>query len=163
MYVCAVKRLGFPYWPAYLEAKSPATKEEFRYGANFAVASGTALNQRLFKKKHLNVSSITPYSLDIQIGWFKKMLAAIATTNQGNFGCRLSLMPWHHATLSKLRAVLCLCAERKEVMAKSLFLVGEIGANDYNHPFFQNRRLGWVKPLVPRVIRSIAMSIEVRP
>ena len=72
-------------------------------------------------------------------------------------------MPWHHATLSKLRAVLCLCAERKEVMAKSLFLVGEIGANDYNHPFFQNRTLGWVKPLVPRVIRSIAMSIEVRP
>ncbi|KAM0884533.1 hypothetical protein ACQ4PT_030926 [Festuca glaucescens] len=127
-----VKRLGFPYWPAYLQAKSPPTKEDFRYGANFAVASGTALNQLLFEKKHLDVSGITPYSLGIQIGWFKKVLAAIASTEE----------------------------ERKEVMAKSLFLLGEIGANDYNHPFFQNKTLGWVKPLVPRVIRSIGLSIE---
>lgn len=127
-----VERLGYPYWPAYLQAKSPARKEDFRYGANFAVASGTALNQLLFQKKRLDVSGITPYSLGIQIGWFKKVLAAIAPTKK----------------------------EREEVMAKSLFLVGEIGANDYNHPFFQNKTLGWVKPLVPKVIRSIAMSIE---
>ncbi|CAM0907007.1 unnamed protein product [Alopecurus aequalis] len=127
-----VKRLGFPYWPAYLEAKSPATKEEFRYGANFAVASGTALNQLLFQKKHLDISGITPYSLRIQIDWFKKVLAAIASTEE----------------------------EREEVMAKSLFMVGEIGANDYNHPLFQNRTLGWVRPLVPRVIGYIAASIE---
>ncbi|KAM0900024.1 hypothetical protein ACQ4PT_020924 [Festuca glaucescens] len=128
-----VKRLGFPYWPAYLQAKSPATKDDFRYGANFAVASGTALNQLLFQKKHLDVSGITPYSLGIQIGWFKKVLSAIASTKE----------------------------EQKEVMVKSLFLLGEIGANDYNHPFFQNKTLGWVKPLVPRVIRSIGLSIEV--
>lgn len=134
MHVRAVKRLGFPYWPAYLQAKSPARKEDFRYVANFAVASGTALNQLLFEKKHLDVSGITPYSLGIQIGWFKKVLAAIASTEE----------------------------ERKEVMANSLFLLREIGANDYNHPFFQNKTLGWVKPLVPRVIRSIGLSIEVR-
>ncbi|XP_037482139.1 sinapine esterase-like [Triticum dicoccoides] len=127
-----VDRLGFPYWPAYLQAKSPATKGDFRYGANFAVASGTALNQLLFRKKHLNVDQITPYSLGIQIGWFKKVLAAIASTD----------------------------VQRREIMASSLFLVGEIGANDYNHPFFQNRTLGFVRPLVPRVIRSIALSVE---
>lgn len=45
-------------------------------------------------------------------------------------------------------------------MARSLFLVGEIGANDYNHPLFQNKSVEWVKPLVPRVIRSIALSVE---
>uniref|UniRef100_A0A8R7PBJ5 GDSL esterase/lipase n=1 Tax=Triticum urartu TaxID=4572 RepID=A0A8R7PBJ5_TRIUA len=50
--------------------------------------------------------------------------------------------------------------ERKEVMASSLFLVGEIGANDYNHPFFQNKTVEWVRPLVPQVISSIALSIE---
>ncbi|KAE8790402.1 GDSL esterase/lipase [Hordeum vulgare] len=127
-----VERLGFPYWPAYLQAKSPATKGDFRYGANFAVASGTALNQLLFRKKRLNVDQITPYSLGIQIGWFKKVLAAIASTD----------------------------VERREIMASSLFLVGEIGANDYNHPLFQNRTLGFVRPLVPRVIRSIALSVE---
>ncbi|KQK14967.1 GDSL esterase/lipase At1g28600 [Brachypodium distachyon] len=126
-----VERLGFPYWPAYLQA-SNKTKEEFQYGANFAVASGTALNQLLFRKKHLNVNQITPYSLGIQIKWFKNLLPKLAATAD----------------------------ERRELMASSLFLVGEIGANDYNHPFFQNRTLDWVKPLVPKVIRSITLSIE---
>ncbi|KAF7007298.1 hypothetical protein CFC21_022245 [Triticum aestivum] len=131
-----VERLGFPYWPAYLQAaagKSPA--EEFRYGANFAVAAATALSQEFFIKKNLSVDQfppIPPYSLDVQIGLFKKVLAALASTDQ----------------------------ERKEVMASSLFLVGEIGANDYNHPFFQNKTVEWVRPIVPQVIRSIALSIE---
>ncbi|OEL25270.1 GDSL esterase/lipase [Dichanthelium oligosanthes] len=124
-----VERLGFPSWPPYLDGKS---KEDFRYGANFAVASGTALNQLLFKKKHLNVGGITPYSLGVQVGWLKKVLAMLGSTEQ----------------------------ERREIMASSLFLVGEIGANDYNHPFFQNRTLGFVGPLVPRVIRSIELSLE---
>uniref|UniRef100_A0A453DWC5 SGNH hydrolase-type esterase domain-containing protein n=1 Tax=Aegilops tauschii subsp. strangulata TaxID=200361 RepID=A0A453DWC5_AEGTS len=50
--------------------------------------------------------------------------------------------------------------ERKAAMASSLFLVGEIGANDYIQPLFQNKTLEWVRPLVPRIIRSIALSIE---
>jgi hypothetical protein len=76
----AVERLGFPYWTPYLAGKS---REDFRYGANFAVASGTALNQLLFKKKHLSVAGITPYSLAVQVGWFKKVLAMLASTEQG--------------------------------------------------------------------------------
>ncbi|XP_062187997.1 GDSL esterase/lipase At1g28600-like [Phragmites australis] len=124
-----VERLGFPYWTPYLDGK---TKEDFRYGANFAVASSTALNQLFFKKKHINVDGITPYSLGVQIGWFKKVLAMLGSTDQ----------------------------ERREIMASSLFLVGEIGVNDYNHPFFQNKTLGFVRPLVPQVIRSIGLSLE---
>ncbi|EMS61569.1 hypothetical protein TRIUR3_03925 [Triticum urartu] len=45
-------------------------------------------------------------------------------------------------------------------MESSLFLVGEIGANDYNHPFSRNKTLEWVRPLVPQVISSIALSIK---
>lgn len=41
-----------------------------------------------------------------------------------------------------------------------MFLVGEIGANDYIHPIFQNKTLGWIKPVVPLVIRSIVSSLE---
>ncbi|XP_002461107.2 GDSL esterase/lipase At1g28650 [Sorghum bicolor] len=124
-----VERLGYPRWSPYLDGKS---KEDFQHGANFAVASGTALNQLLFKKHGLNVGSITPYSLGVQIGWFKKLLAMLASTEH----------------------------ERREIMARSLFLVGEIGANDYNHPFFQNRTLGFVDSLVPLVIRAIGRSLE---
>ncbi|XP_040382213.1 GDSL esterase/lipase At5g45910-like [Oryza brachyantha] len=124
-----VERLGFPYWTPYLAGKS---KEDFRYGANFAVASGTALNQLLFKKHHLNVASITPYSLAVQLGWFKKVLAMLAPTDQ----------------------------ERKEIMTRSVFMVGEFGGNDYVHPLFQNRTVEWVRPLVPRVVRYIAGAVE---
>uniref|UniRef100_R7VZ26 GDSL esterase/lipase n=1 Tax=Aegilops tauschii TaxID=37682 RepID=R7VZ26_AEGTA len=128
-----VERLGFPYWPAYLQAaagKSPA--EEFRYGVNFAVGSATALSQDFFRKKRLRVDLMPPYSLDVQIGLFKKVVAVLGSTDQ----------------------------ERKAAMASSLFLVGEIGANDYIQPLFQNKTLEWVRPLVPRIIRSIALSIE---
>ncbi|VAH78530.1 unnamed protein product [Triticum turgidum subsp. durum] len=80
----------------------------------------------------LTPSPIPPYSLGVQIDLFKKVLAMIASTDQ----------------------------ERNEVMASSLFLVGEIGLNDYNHPFLQNKTMEWVRPLVPQVIRSIVLSIE---
>ncbi|KAG2647116.1 GDSL esterase/lipase At1g28600-like [Panicum virgatum] len=124
----AVERLGTPYWPPYLAGK---TAEDFRYGANFAVGSATALSQDFFKKRHLNVDQITPYSLAVQIGWFQKLLAVLASTDN----------------------------EREEIMATSLFLVGEIGANDYIHPIFQNKTLGWIKPVVPLVVASIVSSL----
>jgi hypothetical protein len=57
--------------------------EDFRYGANFAVASATALKQLLFEEKNLNVKQITPYSLSVQVKWFKKVLATLATTDHG--------------------------------------------------------------------------------
>uniref|UniRef100_A0A0D9X234 GDSL esterase/lipase n=1 Tax=Leersia perrieri TaxID=77586 RepID=A0A0D9X234_9ORYZ len=124
-----VERLRFPYWTPYLAGKS---KEDFNYGANFAVASGTAVNQLLFKKRHLSITPITPYSLAVQIGWFKKVLAIIAPTDQ----------------------------ERKEVMSRSIFMVGEFGGNDYLQPLFQNKTLDWVRPLVPRVVRYVTGAIE---
>ncbi|KAL6657498.1 hypothetical protein ACP70R_005278 [Stipagrostis hirtigluma subsp. patula] len=124
-----VERLGYPYWTPYLAGK---TAEDFRYGANFAVSSATALDQLLLKEKGINVDEITPYSLGVQIGWFKEALEMLASTDQ----------------------------ERREIMASSLFLVGEIGANDYNFPLFQNKTLSWIRPLVPHVVRSIARSVE---
>ncbi|KAL6657510.1 hypothetical protein ACP70R_005290 [Stipagrostis hirtigluma subsp. patula] len=124
-----VERFGYPYWTPYLAGK---TAEDFRYGANFAVASGTALDQLLFENEGLHVNQITPYSLGVQIGWFEQVVAKLASTEH----------------------------ERREIMASSLFLVGEIGASDYNHPLLQNKPLHSVRPLVPRVIRSIARSIQ---
>ncbi|KAL6841774.1 hypothetical protein ACP4OV_028286 [Aristida adscensionis] len=124
-----VERLGFPYWTPYLAGKTAA---DFRYGANFAVASGTALDQLLFASKGLNVGGITPYSLRVQVDWFKKVLSMIAPTEH----------------------------ERRAIMASSLFLVGEIGANDYNHPLFQNKTLGFVEPLVPHVVGAVGLAVE---
>ena len=47
-------------------------------------------------------------------------------------------------------------------MSTSLFLLGEIGGNDYNHPFFQNRSFAdEIRPLVPKVIDKIENATKV--
>ncbi|XP_072976235.1 sinapine esterase-like [Typha angustifolia] len=118
--------LKMPFSPPYLAGK---TAQDFRYGANFAVAGATALNQAFFKNKGLIVD-FTPYSLEIQIRWFKKVLHLLGPTE----------------------------AERKKIMSNSLFMVGEIGGNDYNHPFFQNRTFEEIRTYVPSVVNAIYAS-----
>ena len=47
-------------------------------------------------------------------------------------------------------------------MSTSLLLLGEIGGNDYNHPFFQNRSFAdEIRPLVPKVIDKIENAAKV--
>ncbi|KAL6839088.1 hypothetical protein ACP4OV_031142 [Aristida adscensionis] len=124
--------LRLPLLPAYLRGK---TAEDFRQGANFAVAGATALPQSFFRDMGLVPSIIPPYSLDVQLEWFNDVLHLLASTEQG-------------------------ILERKDVMENSLFLMGEVGLNDYNHPFTQNRSLTTVKPLVPKVIAKIEHAVK---
>ncbi|XP_062186768.1 GDSL esterase/lipase At1g28590-like [Phragmites australis] len=98
------------------------TKVDFRYGTNFAVVSGTTLNQLMFKKMHLNADKMTPYSLGMQIGCSRKCSITMLTS------------AYH---------------ERREIMTSSLFLVREIGTDDYNHSLFQNKTFGFVRPRFP--------------
>ncbi|KAF8699386.1 hypothetical protein HU200_034719 [Digitaria exilis] len=72
-----------------------------RHGAEPAVLQGHGAGRE----------KIPPFSLDVQVEWFKRVLHMLGPTEQ----------------------------ERKEIMSNSLFLLGEIGGNDHNHPFFQNR------------------------
>ena len=47
-------------------------------------------------------------------------------------------------------------------MSSSLFLLGEVGVNDYNHPLFQHRSFaGEIRPLVPKVIQKIENATKV--
>ncbi|KAG8063287.1 hypothetical protein GUJ93_ZPchr0003g18343 [Zizania palustris] len=123
--------LGLPLLTPFLRGK---TADDFRQGANFAVAGATALRQDFFKEMGLDLTIIPPFSLDVQLEWFKGVLQMLASTDQ----------------------------ERKEIMSKSLFVLGEIGGNDYNHPFFQNRSFtAEIKPLVPKVVAKIESAIKV--
>ncbi|KAJ3683878.1 hypothetical protein LUZ60_014105 [Juncus effusus] len=107
------------------------TSKNFEYGANFAVGGATALNQDYFKKKGLQVL-FTPYSLGTQIRWFGKVLKLLGSSER----------------------------ERKEIASTSLFLVGEIGGNDYNQPFFQGRTIEEIRTYVPDVIKAIGASVN---
>ncbi|KAL6878345.1 hypothetical protein ACP4OV_012515 [Aristida adscensionis] len=123
--------LQLPLLPAYLRGK---TASDFRRGVNFAVAGATALPQSFFRDMGLDLTIIPPFSLDVQLQWFNRVVSLLATTEQ----------------------------ERKDVMENSLFLMGEIGGNDYNHPFFQNRSFETeIKPLVPKVTAKIENAIKV--
>lgn len=52
--------------------------------------------------------------------------------------------------------------ERMEIMSKSLFLMEEIGGNDYGYLFTQNRSFTKeIKPLVPKVTAKIENAIKV--
>ncbi|KAF8699389.1 hypothetical protein HU200_034722 [Digitaria exilis] len=125
------EELRLPFLKPFLAGK---TVEDFRHGANFAVAGATALSQQFFGDMGLDVSGIPPFSLDVQVECFKRVLHMLGPTEQ----------------------------ERKEIMSSSLFLMGEIGGNDYNHPFFQNRSFrADIKPLVPKVIEKIENAIKV--
>ncbi|XP_028549942.1 GDSL esterase/lipase At2g27360-like [Dendrobium catenatum] len=50
--------------------------------------------------------------------------------------------------------------ESKDIFSRSLFLVGEIGGNDYNHGFLQSWSVEEAKSLVPHVIDTISTAIN---
>ncbi|CAN6362713.1 unnamed protein product [Urochloa humidicola] len=123
--------LKLPFLTPFLAGK---TAEDFKKGANFAVAGATVLSQQFFKDMGLDLTIIPPFSLDVQVEWFKHVLHMLGPTEQ----------------------------DRKDIMSSSLFLMGEIGGNDYNHPFFQNRSFkDEIKPLVPKVVKKIENATKV--
>ncbi|KAF3328485.1 GDSL esterase/lipase [Carex littledalei] len=112
---------------------SGESTENFLHGVNFAVAGATALDNSFFESMGIKVSW-TNYLLGAQLEWFKKLLPSIFEEP----GCDSS------------------------VLSSALFVVGEIGGNDYNHPFFEGRTLDEVRTFVPDVIRAISLTIHVR-
>jgi hypothetical protein len=56
---------------------------------------------------------------------------------------------------------LCFCAERIDLMSKSLFLMGEVGGNDYNHLIVRGKSLDELHEIVPNVVGAISSAIKV--
>nr|CAB3489610.1 unnamed protein product [Digitaria exilis] len=71
--------LRLPFLTPFLAGK---TVNDFRQGANFAVAGGTALSQQFFKDMGLDLTFIPPFSLDVQLECFKLVLHMLGRTEQ---------------------------------------------------------------------------------
>nr|GMD87720.1 GDSL esterase/lipase At1g28590-like [Ipomoea batatas] len=71
-------------------------------------------------------------SLGTQLNWFKEMLQTFCNTP----------------------------SECKKYLQSSLVFLGEIGGNDYNGAFWQGIPIEEIKPLVPKVIATIASAIN---
>ncbi|KAK7332022.1 hypothetical protein VNO80_28768 [Phaseolus coccineus] len=96
-------------------------------GTNFAVAGGTAMESSFFEERGIPVK--TNYSLSVQLNWFKELLSTIYHSSSPGWD---------------------------EDVKKSLFLVGEIGGNDFNHAFMIGKSAVEVRTYVPHVINAIS-------
>lgn len=69
------------------------TANDFRQGVNFAVAGATALSQDFFREMGLDLAIIPPYSLEVQMKWFRRVLRLLGPTDQGSttYACTASL------------------------------------------------------------------------
>ncbi|KAK3019831.1 hypothetical protein RJ639_005133 [Escallonia herrerae] len=103
----------------------------FRHGVNFAVASSTALSFQALAAKDI-VSPVTNSSLDVQLDWMSRHLSSICHSNKD-------------------------CAKK---LKHSLFMVGEIGGNDYNYAFLQGKGIEEVKKMVPEVVSAIRNAVK---
>ncbi|KAK4421180.1 GDSL esterase/lipase [Sesamum alatum] len=118
---------GLPYLPPYLAV---AKGEKFEHGVNFAVAGATALDAKFFYDRKIGSQLLlTNGSLSVQLAWFSNLKSTLICPTKQD------------------------CARRFQ---KSLFLVGEIGGNDYNYPFFGGGTIQQLKALVPLVVETIA-------
>lgn len=100
-------------------------------GVNFAVAGATALEPAFFVKR-LKMPPMTLFSLDKQIHWFLEYRKKICANS----------------------------TDCEEHFANALFMVGEIGGNDYNNPFMQGRPMKEVETFVPLVINKTVIAMK---
>ncbi|CAM0946689.1 unnamed protein product [Alopecurus aequalis] len=105
--------------------------EDFAAGANFAVGRATALSPAFFGENGAPIEADTVH-LDMEMGWFRDLL---------NLFCPNDLTD---------------CAD---MIDKSLFLVGEIGGNDYNTPFFNGVPFETIRNFTPSVVAKISSTI----
>ncbi|XP_027338703.1 GDSL esterase/lipase At5g45910-like [Abrus precatorius] len=110
---------------------APTKGQNIHSGVNFAVAGATALDAKFFSREGLEKFLWTNDSLSIQLGWFKKLKPSLCTTKQ----------------------------DCNNYFKKSLFLVGEIGGNDYNYAAFAGN-ISELRASVPPVIETITMTIS---
>ncbi|KAK6124317.1 hypothetical protein DH2020_041938 [Rehmannia glutinosa] len=107
-----------------------AKGEKFEHGVNFAVAGATALDAKFFYDRKIGPILWTNDSLSVQLGWFNKLKSTLCSTKED-------------------------CAN---YFKRSLFLVGEIGGNDYNYPFFAGGNITQLMAMVPLVVETIAAA-----
>ncbi|KAE8669799.1 GDSL esterase/lipase [Hibiscus syriacus] len=116
---------NLPYVPPYLAVKQGQGQSP-RHGVNFAVSGATALDAEFFFKRNILILW-TNDSLNVQLNWFRNLKPD-------------------------------LCSDKEscdDFFKKSLFMVGEIGGNDYNYAFFLGGGIKQLRSMVPLVVGAI--------
>ncbi|XP_021735098.1 acetylajmalan esterase-like [Chenopodium quinoa] len=104
---------------------------DFTHGVNFAVAGATALPAEFLADKNI-VNYVTNSSLSVQLDWMWSHFNSICYNDQD-------------------------CAEK---LKNSLFVVGEIGSNDYYYALPQGKTMKDVNGMVFDVVQAIIEGIR---
>ncbi|XVE62240.1 hypothetical protein DITRI_Ditri06bG0102200 [Diplodiscus trichospermus] len=103
----------------------------FDHGVNFAVAGATALSEEVLSKRNISFVPAN-ISLSTQLDW---MFSYFYTTCNSDKDCY----------------------KKNE---RALFMVGEIGGNDYNYALLGGKTLEEVKAMVPEVVQTIKSAVK---
>ncbi|KAL6660747.1 hypothetical protein ACP70R_001782 [Stipagrostis hirtigluma subsp. patula] len=103
---------------------------DFAFGANFAVGGATALSPDFFRARGVPMGDRV--HLDMEMKWFRELLHLFCPGDPA--GC------W-------------------DLMNESLFLVGEIGGNDYNIPLLTRVPFKKIRTFPPSVVAKISSTI----
>ncbi|CAL9113210.1 unnamed protein product, partial [Musa acuminata var. zebrina] len=107
------------------------SSEDFKHGANFAVGGACALGNAFFEAEGLNVTW-QDYSLSTQFKWFEQLLQRST--------------PSLHSS--------------QDTISKSLFLMGEMGVNDYSHLLYEKAAKDRIRSYVPTVVQAIGSTVN---
>ncbi|GJZ44767.1 SGNH hydrolase-type esterase domain-containing protein, partial [Tanacetum coccineum] len=120
-----------PLIPPFLNDERSDDVVELGQGVNYAVAGSSALDSSFLEAKGV-YNPTTNVSLRVQLTWFKQSLPSLCGDTR----------------------------DCKHLIGSSLILMGEIGGNDYNGPFFSGKSIDEVKSYVPLVTDTIISAIN---
>ncbi|KAK6928864.1 GDSL lipase/esterase, partial [Dillenia turbinata] len=106
------------------------------HGVDFAVAGSTALDLSFFQERNVTwPNSANNRPISVQLSWFQEHL--------NNSICK-TLTPSECATK----------------LSKALFLIGEIGFNDFNWPFNSGTKIEGLATYIPPVVQAITGAVK---
>ncbi|XP_044460176.1 GDSL esterase/lipase At1g28600-like [Triticum aestivum] len=108
-----------------------AKGSNFSAGVNFAVAGAPALNLTYLQGQNMTVNPPINSSLHDQLEWFQK-----------------------------LKPSLCKVGQNTDCFARSLFVMGEFGSNDYRNILMSNRTVEQTLVYVPQIVDGISRGVE---
>ncbi|CAO2186200.1 unnamed protein product [Urochloa humidicola] len=111
---------------------SLAANQSFRQGVNFAVGGATALERAFFVDKGFKAISPFNISLSVQLGWFDALKPSLCSSPQA---CR-------------------------EYFSEALFIVGELGWNDYGVMLLAGVSVDEARSHVTQIVGNICAATE---
>ncbi|GJN38109.1 hypothetical protein PR202_gb27121 [Eleusine coracana subsp. coracana] len=112
---------------------SLATNQSFKQGVNFATGGATALDRTFFVDRGFKAVSPFNVSISFQLGWFDAMKPSLCSSSQ----------------------------ECQEYFAKTLFVVGELGWNDYAVMLLSGKgSVDEMRSHVPEIVRTVCAATE---